>query len=176
MTGNYTIALFVAATLVLGACAGNVKRTDGAPAYRHDGRKFAAVQVALDERVRATQADQPGFDPRALEQAVTRELETAGLLDNGADRTIEIRVTNLRLRSTGAAVMFGIMAGTDQLAGTVALRDRDRGVRNTFDVSASYGLGGFAGGQNDARIGWLYEEFARLTVAEIVGDRKADAR
>ncbi|MBI3044616.1 MAG: hypothetical protein HYY78_17500 [Betaproteobacteria bacterium] len=41
---------------------------------------------------------------------------------------------------------------------------------NQFEVSASYALGGLAGGQDEARMGWLYEEFAKLTLKELTGD------
>ena len=38
---------------------------------------------------------------------------------------------------------------------------------NCFEVSVSYGLGGFAGGQDTTRMGWLYEQFAAATVSEL---------
>jgi len=41
-----------------------------------------------------------------------------------------------------------------------------------FNVSASYGLGGIAGGQDDVRMNWLYEKFAEHTIAELSGGRK----
>jgi hypothetical protein len=40
---------------------------------------------------------------------------------------------------------------------------------NSFEVSASYALGGLAGGQDDARLSWLYEKFAELASKEITG-------
>jgi hypothetical protein len=33
----------------------------------------------------------------------------------------------------------------------------------SFDVSASYAFGGFAGGQDSIRVNYLYEKFAELT-------------
>ncbi len=36
-----------------------------------------------------------------------------------------------------------------------------------FEVGASYALGGLAGGQDSARMGWLYEKFAEETINEL---------
>jgi hypothetical protein len=41
---------------------------------------------------------------------------------------------------------------------------------HTFDVSASYALGGFAG-MNETRMSWLFEKFSELTVDEIIGKK-----
>jgi hypothetical protein len=65
--------------------------------------------------------------------------------------------------------MFGFMAGSDNFDGTVTLIDGNKHVKNSFDISASYALGGFAGGVNSSRLGWLSEKFAELTVNTILG-------
>lgn len=39
-------------------------------------------------------------------------------------------------------------------------------VLDEFAVNASYALGGFAGGQDATRTGWLYEAFAREVAAQ----------
>ena len=41
------------------------------------------------------------------------------------------------------------------------------GLHKQAKASAAYALGGLAGGQDEARMNWLYEEFAKLTVAEV---------
>jgi len=68
--------------------------------------------------------------------------------------------------------MWGFMAGDDHIVGAVSLVGDTAAPRHTFKVSASYALGGLAG-MNETRMGWLYEEFAKLTPAEINGDSTA---
>jgi hypothetical protein len=67
--------------------------------------------------------------------------------------------------------MFGFMSGSDSLDGTVILKDDSDVQKATFDISASYALGGFGGGQNDARLGWLGDKFAELTANTVVGKK-----
>ena len=76
---------------------------------------------------------------------------------------------DFRVRSNFTAVMFGFMAGNDSITGDVVLRDAAGKELNRFEVSASYALGGLAGGMDDARMGWLYEKFAELTVENLGG-------
>lgn len=65
--------------------------------------------------------------------------------------------------------MFGFMAGDDHIHGTVIVRSPDGTELQRFNVNTSYALGGFAGGQTDARMGWLYETFAKHVVDELTG-------
>jgi hypothetical protein len=66
--------------------------------------------------------------------------------------------------------MWGVMAGNDHIKGNVTLIKDNGEPQHTFSVSASYALGGFAG-MNETRMGWLFEEFSKLAVAEIAGDK-----
>jgi hypothetical protein len=43
--------------------------------------------------------------------------------------------------------------------------------RRSFDVSASYVFGGFAGGQDGIRINYLYETFAELTRDQLIAQK-----
>lgn len=80
---------------------------------------------------------------------------------------MEILVTSIRSRSAFNAVMFGFMAGDDHIKGDVIVRSPDGVELERFAVSASWALGGFAGGQTEARMGWLYETFAKHVVEEL---------
>ena len=86
--------------------------------------------------------------------------------------TVEIVVTSVRVRSNFSAVAFGFMAGGDNISGDIVLRDTAGRELDQFHVSATYALGGLAGGQDGARMGWLYEEFAKQAVKEITGIKK----
>lgn len=99
-------------------------------------------------------------------------MELNGLKNDTAAAQAEIVVTEFRVRGTFSAVMRGVMAGTDNVTGDVVVRDSSGKQLRKFTVNASYGLGGFAGGQDDMRLGWLYEKFAEHTVEELGGPRK----
>jgi hypothetical protein len=63
--------------------------------------------------------------------------------------------------------MFGFMAGADLISADVIVKSADGQELDKFEVSTSYALGGIAGGQDSARMGWLYEKFAQETVQEL---------
>jgi hypothetical protein len=99
-----------------------------------------------------------------------RALESRSLLAAGSPYQVNVEITDIRVRSNFSAVMFGFMAGSDSLTGNVYVTEKSGKPVSKFEVSASYALGGFAGGQDDTRMGWLYEEFAKLAVNELTGE------
>jgi hypothetical protein len=103
---------------------------------------------------------------------VRRTLEAKEILTTAPDPAlpkIEIVVTSMRVRSNFSAIMFGFMAGDDHIKGDVIVRSPLGQAMQRFTVSASYALGGLAGGQDEARMGWLYESFAKRTLEELTG-------
>ena len=152
----------VLAALMLGACASGVQR-DGEAAMVQGGAsapiKVSAVSISLSPEAQKLVADNTKFDQEKLLATMRRILEGRGLIASGAGEKAEIVVTDFRTRSSFSAVMFGVMAGTDSLAGDVVVKDAGGKVVRKFKVSASYGLGGLAGGQDDVRMNWLYETF-----------------
>lgn len=162
----------------LAGCASGVKRAEDATkreAYFAKGGKLAnEVTVSLTQEARAMLADNLKFEQDKLLATVKRTLEAKNLMAKTADPAlpkIEILVTEIRVRSNFSAVMFGFMAGDDRIVGDVIARDPAGKELQRFTVSASYALGGFGGGQDDARMGWLYETFAKLTVEELTGQK-----
>lgn len=94
--------------------------------------------------------------------------KTKGVRCSAAQRpVVDVIVTDIRTRSGFAAVMFGFMAGDDRIVGTVALADENAAQQDSFQISASYALGGLVGGQEGVRMGYLYEKFAELTAVEL---------
>jgi hypothetical protein len=67
--------------------------------------------------------------------------------------------------------MFGFLAGPDNISGNVRVLDPTGKTLRSFEISASYALGGFAGGQDSIRLNYLYEKFAELTRDQL-RDRK----
>jgi hypothetical protein len=109
------------------------------------------------------------FEEDKLREMIQRKLEVSGLLDEGSTKKVSIEITDIRIRSSFNAFMWGFMAGDDHIDGQVSLIDNDGKPIHSFTVSASYALGGLAG-MNETRMSWLFEKFSELTVAEIKGE------
>jgi hypothetical protein len=171
--------LTIAMIVVLAGCASGVQRPDDPArraAYFTGGGKVAQdVSLTLSKEAQAKLADNLKFDQEKLLSTVRRALDAKGLLAKAPDASlpkIEIVITDIRVRSNFSAVMFGFMAGNDAVSGDVIARAADGKEIQRFSVSASYALGGLAGGQDEARMGWLYETFAQHTVDELTGAAK----
>lgn len=152
----------------LAACAGSVKRADNTSHYQYHGEKFSNVTVTVSDEAKAKLSDNIKFSSDELGGMIKRRLETQGLIDPHAKQSMNIEITDVRIRSTFNAIMWGVMAGTDHIDGKITLMDANRPL-DSFEVSASYGLGGLGGGQDSTRINWLYEKFSELTVDELTG-------
>ena len=163
-------AVFSASLL---GCASGVKRdeqADTAAIAQAAAARYSALNLYLSDRAQKLLADNAKFNPDALKGTLQRMLGSKNLLATGSPYRIDVEITDIRVRSNFSAVMFGIFAGTDSVAGTVYVREQDGKQIGRYEVSASYGLGGLAGGQDETRMGWLYEEFARLAVNELTGE------
>ncbi len=174
--GSYALTMFLLAT-VLAGCASGVKRAEDVTkrhAYFAGGGKLATtVTSSMSTNAREQLADNIKFDQGKLLAIVKRTLDAKGLLaktPNAELPTIEIVITDIRVRSNFSAVMWGFMAGDDHVNGDVIARDKDGRELQRFQVSASYALGGLAGGQDDARTSWLYETFAKEMLKELTGE------
>lgn len=162
----------------LAGCASGVKRAEDQSkreAYFAKGGKLAnEVTVSMTREAKAMHSENLMFDQDKLLAAVKRALDAKNLLAKTADPAlpkIEIVISEMRVRSNFSAVMFGFMAGNDRVAGDVIARDPSGRELQRFTVSASYALGGFGGGQDEARMNWLYETFAKHTIAELTGEK-----
>lgn len=168
------VLLVASAVAVLGACASGVTRMD-APAGASQAAaviepKVKVVSLRLSDDARKLVADNLKFNPDTLRSTIERSLQARGAIVTDAKQEMDIEVTSFRVRSNFTAVMFGFMAGNDNVEGVVSIKDGTGKALKKSKVSASYALGGLAGGQDDARMGWLYEEFAKHATQELLGD------
>jgi len=160
------------AAVLLTACAGSAVRKEGAADTAAVGAlNVGSVTAALSPQAKEQLPDNIKFDVGAMSATIERTLSGAKLQDATAANTLDVEVTNVYIRGTFNAVMFGLFAGIDNLSGNVRVRDPSGQVLRSFDVSASYAFGGFAGGQDSIRINYLYEKFADLTRDQLQ-DRK----
>lgn len=181
MIRSHCIPALIVSLAVLAGCASGVQRSEDAststPYFKTTGKQAQAVTLSLTRDVQTRLAGNLTFDQNYLLRSVKQGLEAKNLLAKAPDGSlpsIEITVTNVRVRSAVSAIMFGAMAGGDRLAGDVVVKDSGGRELQRFSVSATYTLGGFGGGQDSARMGWLYEKFVEHTIAELTGEQKKD--
>jgi hypothetical protein len=154
------------------ACASSVQRRPDADVYSYGGEKFSKVELSVDPAATQDANDLVRFESQKLQSIIEKNLSTSGLIDGASASMVKVVITDIRVRSTFNAFMWGFMAGDDHIVGDVSIVEDKGEPKHTFKVSASYALGGLAG-MNETRMGWLYEEFAKLTLAEIKGESQA---
>jgi len=157
--------------LALAGCASGVTRDGGAgaKAAKLDDPKVASVRIYLNDNAQKLHADNVKFNPDALRSTIQRTLEARQLVTPDSKQRMEVEITDMRVRSTFSSIAFGFMAGADSVKGNVLVVGADGRQLMKFEVSASYALGGIGGGTDEARMSWLYEEFAKLTINELLG-------
>jgi hypothetical protein len=164
--------LIVVSALLLTACGGTAVRKDAAGVPVTAGSlNVRTVQARVSAQAKEQLPDNIKFDLDALRGTVDRALSAAKLEDAASGNMLDIEVTNVYIRGTFTAVMFGLFAGGDNISGNVRVTDPQGNPLRSFEVSASYALGGYAGGQDSIRLNYLYEKFAELT-REQLADRR----
>ena len=168
--------VFLLVIVGLASCSSGIERAVQTqyqvPQFDDPGEQAGGLNVKLSSQAKDDATDNLKFNQNDLEATIRRALEVNNLLAEQYDSglpTIEITVTAVRVRSSFSAIMFGFMAGDDHIDGDVVVRATDGNVLQKFSVSASYALGGLAGGQDDARLSWLYETFAEHVTEELTG-------
>jgi hypothetical protein len=156
--------LIAAITLLLTACAGTTVRKESPDIAATAGMlKVKSIGARVSPKAKEQLPDNIKFDLNTLSSTVERALSASNLQDALVANTLDVEVTNVYIRGTFSAVVFGLFAGPDNISGNVRVVDSAGKVLRNFDVSASYALGGFAGGQDSIRLNYLYEKFAELT-------------
>jgi hypothetical protein len=165
---SFAIVLIVS---LLSACASQVIEPDAATP-RPTVRALKSFTVELSPKAKEQLADNVKFDPDALHKKLELALKSRGLMAEDGDFRLMISVTDIRVRGTFNAVMWGFMAGDDHLNGeSIILRKDEIDPVYKFKVKTSYSLGGFAGGQDAMRLDWLYEEFSKKVSDKLVALR-----
>lgn len=168
-----TVVSIIAAAFIFGGCASGVTRSPTAPIERpalSSNKQVSSVSVSLTDAAKQKAADNLKFNSEELLNHVKRALDANSLVNGSAGEqrpNLEIQVKDMRVRSNFSAVMWGFMAGADSISADIVLKDPSGKEVDRFDVSVSYALGGLAGGQDSARMSWLYEKFAEETVKEL---------
>lgn len=148
-------------------CASSVKRDSIVSAPIAAIERIFDTKVTMTAEAQTKLADNIKFSIADLTSTVNRTLEANKQFDKDAAHALEVSVTSFRVRGTFSAVMFGVLAGTDSLDGNVVVKDKAGKLLRKFDVSATYALGGWGGGQDSTRLNWMYEAFAKKISEEL---------
>lgn len=167
--------LIVLMSVMIVGCAGTVQRDSNAGAKRIVDATYSDVKVSLSDSARALQADNVQFNVRELSDYIRRRLEASSVLRQDGTHRVEVVIESFRIRSAAAAVLFGVMAGTDNIEGQVKIFNAAGRQVHGYNINTSYGLGGWAGGADGTRMSWLYDKFSELTVAELMGTTPSNA-
>lgn len=180
---NKLIAI-ASAVLLLSGCASGVSRNanksvDAVSISAVSGQAQSKVTkdnpltnitINLSDDAAKKVADNLKFNQSTLLDHVKRALESNKYyVANAAKQgmSMDIVVTDFRVRSNFASIAFGFLAGSDSITGDIIIKNPSGQEVDRFEVSASYALGGLAGGMDDSRMNWLYEAFATETLKEI---------
>ena len=165
--------LTLALVAALAGCASGVTRMDapaGAAQASAPTKTVKSVSLWLNDDAKKLLPDNLKFNADTLRSTVERALSAHGVVKDDSTQQLDIEITSFRVRSNFSAIMFGFMAGNDNVEGIVTIKEASGKALKRGKVSASYALGGIGGGQDEARMSWLYEEFAKHAAAEVLGN------
>jgi hypothetical protein len=174
MKSQVLAALLVVSAIALGGCASGVNRpstmTNSPRTEISSVKPLSSVTLSFTDEAKQKASENLKFNSDELLSHVRRALDANSLLKPGADQlnpSLEVRIKDVRIRSNFSAIMFGFMAGADSITADVIVKSPAGQELDRFEVSTSYALGGIAGGQDSARMSWLYEKFAEETLKEL---------
>lgn len=127
------------------------------------------LTVTLNSDAQKKLADNEEFSRDKLYEKINSMLLNSEYLqpqNNNSNLKLEIQITDFRVRSGAAAILLGFLAGADTIVGQVYVKDNEK-VLDNFEVSISYAFGGFAGGDTDTRMNWMYESFSNKILGEL---------
>jgi hypothetical protein len=159
---------------VLGGCASGVTVPDGHRDSKPEVRALRDYAVELAPHAKEQLSDNVKFDIAALTRAIDRSFAAHKLVAEDGDFRLKIVITDIRVRSTFSAVMWGFMAGDDHVNGDgIVARVDDPSSTHEFKIKTSYALGGLGGGQDSMRMDWIYDEFAKKLTEYLIAKRDA---
>lgn len=169
------LVIVACSLLLLSACVSSVNQVNsvgGRQISASDfqvGQGFSNVSVKLNEEAKAKLPDNVKFSAEKLRTTMLESLGASDAIRADAVNEIEVVITDIRTRSNFNAIAFGFLAGDDRVAGVVTVYNKQKLPIKSFEIAAHYALGGIGGGLGDTRMSWLYEEFTKLTLKELLG-------
>ncbi|EQA47287.1 hypothetical protein LEP1GSC050_0539 [Leptospira broomii serovar Hurstbridge str. 5399] len=164
---KYRIGLIVFLAALAWNCSSSATREVPNTKVNYKSAKFnETVNLSFEEAADKEIKEGNYFKSEEFLNYFKQELSNKGVLLAKAKETIEIKITEARIRSLGVAIWLGTFAGPDRIKGDVTVKNSKGEVIDTIKISVAYALGGFVGGQNKNRIGYLYSEFTKLLIEQ----------
>ncbi len=157
--------------LLLTGCASTVNRNTASIKEEKvqvlSSKGISKVSIELNSKAKEKLADNSNFNSDALLRKINSTLQLNQYLkpEGSTNTTIEITITNIRVRSGASAIMLGFLAGADYITGDVAIKENGKLI-DKFEVDVNYAWGG-AMGDTDTRMNWMYESFSNKMTEEI---------
>jgi len=166
--------VFLVSLFAIVGCSSTVTRPDDADTSRPVVKALQDFTVEMSPDAKMLLADNIKFDMHALRATLQRTLEVNNLIAPNGDYRLKVVVNDIRVRSTFNAMMWGFMAGNDHLRGDATILNLAGEPVYEFGASASYALGGWGGGQDSARMDWLYEKFSEMIADELLIQKQGE--
>ena len=161
-----TQAISLASFVVLVGCGVSSKTqvlSSNAPMVTSVG----SISFSIAPAVRKRMEDNPGFQEAQLHTTIKDDLTRRKLLLPKSTQTLDVNVTDLRVRP-GVAVYFGsVFSGKDFVVADVTVKDAEGKTLKSSNVNVTFGLAGWGSLGTAARNAQMYETFARHVAAVV---------
>lgn len=171
MSNFHKVSCLALVVLFTTGCASTVNRNTASikeeKVQIQSTQGISKVTLALNSKAKEKLSDNSNFSSDALLKKINSTLQSNHYLKPGinTNTTVEITVTNIRVRSGVSAIMLGFLAGADYITGDIAIKEGGRLI-DKFEVDVNYAFGG-AMGDTDTRMNWMYESFANKMTEEV---------
>ena len=159
------ICFCFAALLVINGCSSTVSRQAGqsrpAQAIITPSNPLGNIVVTYSEDARKKLSDNSAFNDKDFKLQMQKTLSAAKLISDNVNLkqpTLNVEVTNIRVRSIANRMMLGFLSGADYVMGNVTVKDVSGKTLDAFQISTDHYESYTVGTTNV--LSWIYETFA----------------
>jgi hypothetical protein len=119
------------------------------------------IVVTYSEDARKKLSDNSAFNDKDFKLQMQKTLSAAKLISdnvNPKQPTLNVEVTNIRVRSIANRMMLGFLSGADYVMGDVTVKDVSGKTLDAFQISTDHYESYTVGTTNV--LSWIYETFA----------------
>jgi hypothetical protein len=119
------------------------------------------IVVTYSEDARKKLSDNSAFNDKDFKLQMQKTLSAAKLISdnvNPKQPTLNVEVTNIRVRSIANRMMLGFLSGADYVMGNVTVKDVSGKILDAFQISTDHYESYTVGTTNV--LSWIYETFA----------------
>ncbi len=167
-------AVWVISVFLLTACGGKVRFSND------EGQKkaiiakhyqFKSVQITYNSKAKRKLKKYPGYQSGGLMKKLSGYLKKEGLISENSAYVLEVKVTDIFLRSKVEAFLLPI-SNPDKIKTNVMVKDMSGKVIEKFRVDSSYALGGATSLVLRVRTSYLFKNLAQLLSDVFTGKQR----